>query len=198
MGKKTANSVFKSIGLDGTPQQVLKDMADMLVRLATFVKNHGVWGRSLMTGLMLHLTLWKARRRNCKWISPTSVLRKITERIHFWTHEGEELIRSSQQIYQSKSYLWRWSWTEYWAALKHHSQQAEVGWWFFPSFWHLWRHMRNTSLTIPFLSYVLYKKNTDILKWVLRRVTRVTGRIMASSTWRREIYREVWLLIFTS
>jgi len=51
--------------------------------------------------------------------------------------------------------------------------------------------MRNTSLTIPFLSYVLYKKNTDILKWVLRRVTRVTGRIMASSTWRREIYREV-------
>jgi len=57
MGKKTANSVFKSIGLDGTPQQVLKDMADMLVRLATFVKNHGVWGRSLMTGLMLHLTL---------------------------------------------------------------------------------------------------------------------------------------------
>lgn len=28
-----ANSVLKSIGLDGTPQQVLKDMADMPVRL---------------------------------------------------------------------------------------------------------------------------------------------------------------------
>lgn len=29
-----ANSLLKSVGLDGTPQEVLKDMADKLVRLA--------------------------------------------------------------------------------------------------------------------------------------------------------------------
>lgn len=92
---------------------------------------------------------------NHRLISPTSVLRKIVEHIHFWTHEGQVVIRSSQQIYQSKSHLWRQSWTEYWAALKDHDQQVKVGWWLFPSIWHLWGYIWNTSLTTPFLPYVL-------------------------------------------
>ena len=85
MGRSTANSVLKSIGLDGTLQQVLKDRADMLVRLPSFLKNHGVWGGSLMTGLMLHP--FKKHQKedlgNGRLISPTSVLRKIAEHIHF-------------------------------------------------------------------------------------------------------------------
>lgn len=35
-GKKDSQ---QCIGLDGTPQLVLKDMADMLVRLLSFLKN---------------------------------------------------------------------------------------------------------------------------------------------------------------
>lgn len=58
-----AKSVLKSMELDGAPQQMLKDMADMLVRLAIIFEKSWCFGGILMAGLMLPPALRKRRRR---------------------------------------------------------------------------------------------------------------------------------------
>lgn len=131
---RIANSMLKSIGLDGTSQQVLKDTSDMIVRMLSFLKKVMVFGREgwVPDGWADATSNFKKGQKEnlgkCRLISAISVLRKIWEQIHFWSHEGQVAIRSSQQMYQSESWLQRWSRTKFWAALKEHSQQVEAGW----------------------------------------------------------------------
>lgn len=75
-----------SVGLDGIPQQVLKDMADIIVRLAIiFEKLQSLWGipHDWADVTPSFKNSKKQDLDNCRLISLTSILRKITEHIHF-------------------------------------------------------------------------------------------------------------------